>query len=641
MVGLDFMQNSTSSLPTFIIDFDSTFITVESLDELARISLKDNSDKEKIAREIARITTAGMEGKIDFPTALEKRFALFQPTNNDIDEVVAFLREHVTTSVKRNSDFFKKYHHTIFIISGGFQEYILPIVKEFGITDDHILANRLKYNKKGKITGFDKTNPLSHLYGKVKAVTSLKCNGKVCVIGDGITDYQIKEQGKADMFFAFTENAYRKGVVAKADVAIGSFDELLFYYNLPRSQSYPTSKMKVLLLENISEEAVLKFRAEGYSVEIVNRSLTEKELIGKISDISLLGIRSKTEITKNVIAHAKKLLAIGAFCIGTNQIDLVTTGEKGIAVFNAPYSNTRSVVELVMGEIIMLYRSVFDKSVLLHQGKWEKSAKGNFEIRGKKLGIIGYGNIGTQLSVLAESMGMHVYFYDVVEKLALGNAKKCFTLQELLTTCDVITLHVDGAKTNKKLIGKKEFEQMKDGVLFLNLSRGHVVDIDALVGAIKKGKVKGAALDVYPTEPKSNAEMFVSPLQGLPNVILTPHIGGSTEEAQKNIGEFVSERLTKYINTGDTVLSVNFPTLSLPAQRETQRFIHIHDNTPGLLAQINTVFAHKEVNIQGQYLKTNDHIGYVITDVTKTHESDDILSSLKNIKGTIKVRVLY
>ena len=634
------MKSKKNKLPTFIIDFDSTFVTVESLDELAKIAREHSPNKEELFKEIETITKAGMAGIIDFPSSLAKRLALFQPSTDDINGVVAFLKEHITPSVKRNKTFFKEYSNRIYIISGGFRDYIVPIVKDFGISDDHVLANTFIYNAHGTITGCDPDNLLAQSNGKVRAVTSLNLKGPICVIGDGITDYQIKEQGKADTFFAFTENISRKGVIAKGDLKIKSFDEILFYYNLPRSQSYPTSKMKVLLLESISEEAVNRFREQGYLVESIEKSLSEDELIKKIADISLLGIRSKTEITKKVLVQAKKLQAIGAFCIGTNQIDLVSAAEKGIAVFNAPYSNTRSVVELVLGEIIMLYRHIFDKSQGLHQGEWDKSAKGSFEIRGKKLGIIGYGNIGTQLSVLAESMGMQVFFYDVLEKLALGNAKKCQKLQELLSTCDVITVHVDGAKTNKNLIGVKEFEQMKNGVLFLNLSRGHVVDIDALVNAIKNGKVNGAAVDVYPTEPRSNNEKFISPLQGLPNVILTPHIGGSTEEAQKNIGQFVSERIITYMNTGSTSLSVNFPSLSLPEQRKTHRYIHIHENIPGILAQINTVFAKKKVNIEGQYLKTSEHIGYVITDID-TNQDNTLLKSLIKIKGTIKVRVLY
>jgi len=627
-------------LPIFIIDFDKTIVTVETLDELVHITLEHEPHREKIASEIASITRLGMEGEIDFPTSLARRLSLFKPTKSDIERVAVLLKNNLTPSLIRNKAFFQKYHKQIYIISGGFKECIWPVVKDFGISQDHILANSFTYDKKGTVTGFDKTNLLSQVNGKVKAVAALKHTGKICIIGDGITDYQIKEQGKADTFYAFTENVSRKGVVAKADKTIRSFDELLFAYDLPRSQSYPTTKMKVLLLENISKEAVKKFEEEGYIVETVDRSLSEEELMKKVADVSILGIRSKTEITQKVFSKAKKLQVLGAFCIGTNQIDLKTAAHQGVAAFNAPYSNTRSVVELVIGEIIMLYRSIFDKSVGMHKGKWNKSAKGNFEIRGKKLGIIGYGNIGTQLSVLAESLGMQVYFYDVMEKLALGNAKKCQTLQEVLTTCDVITVHVDGAKTNKNLIGEKEFAQMKDGVLFLNLSRGHVVDIDALAGAITKGKVAGCAVDVFPKEPKSNDEAFVSPLQGLPNVILTPHVGGSTEEAQRNIGQFVSERVISYMNTGSTVLSVNFPTLSLPAQRNTHRYIHVHDNTPGVLAQINTVFADKNVNIEGQYLKTNEQIGYVITDVNINQEKA-LMQSLSKIKGTIRVRVLY
>lgn len=398
--------------------------------------------------------------------------------------------------------------------------------------------------------------------------------------------------------------------------------------------------MKVLLLENINQNAVEAFTHAGYTVEEIKSALSEEELLTIIPEISILGIRSKTEITAPVLASAKKLLAIGAFCIGINQIDLSSAAKKGIAVFNAPYSNTRSVVELILAEITILFRKIFDKSVGMHQGKWDKSSNGSFEIRGKKLGIIGYGNIGTQLSVLAESMGMQVYFYDILDKLALGNAKKCQSLEELITTCDVITVHVDGAKTNKNLIGKKEFAQMKDGIIFLNASRGHIVDLDALADAIKKGKVAGAAVDVFPAEPKNNTQPFTSPLQGLPNVILTPHVGGSTEEAQRNIGEFVSTKLLQYVNTGNTVLSVNFPDLALPKQKDTHRFIHIHDNVSGMLAKINTVLAEENVNIEGQYLKTNQEIGYVITDIKKNY-NNTLMQAFTNIPGTIKVRVLY
>jgi D-3-phosphoglycerate dehydrogenase len=333
-------------------------------------------------------------------------------------------------------------------------------------------------------------------------------------------------------------------------------------------------------------------------------------------------------------------MAIGAFCIGTNQIDLIAATRKGIAVFNAPFSNTRSVVELALAEMILLVRKIADKSAKMHRGIWDKSADGSFEIRGKKLGLVGYGNIGTQLSVLAESLGMNVYYYDIDEKLALGNAIKCKSLKELLERVDVVSLHVDGREANTNLIGKREFEWMKEGVIFINLSRGHVVDIHALKDAITSGKVAGCAVDVFPHEPVSNQEEFISELRGLPNTLLTPHIGGSTLEAQENIGHFVPGKFMDYINTGSTSNSVNFPNLALPTLDNAHRLIHIHENVPGILARINQTLADHNINIVGQYLKTNEHIGYVITDIDKAYNKE-VITELKEIEHTIKFRVLY
>jgi D-3-phosphoglycerate dehydrogenase len=338
--------------------------------------------------------------------------------------------------------------------------------------------------------------------------------------------------------------------------------------------------------------------------------------------------------------NASRLMAVGAFCIGTNQIDLAECEKRGIAVFNAPYSNTRSVVELAIGEMIMLTRDIFTKSNKMHQGVWDKSATNSYEIRGKKLGLVGYGSIGTQLSVIAEAMGMEVYFYDAVDKLALGNAKKCKTLEELLSISDFISMHVDGRKTNSNIIGEKEFAMMKDNVIFINLSRGHVVDIPALVNALKSGKVWGAAVDVFPYEPKTNDEEFMNELRSLPRVILTPHIGGSTEEAQANIGEFVPSKLLQFMNNGSTYGSVNFPELQLPALEDAHRLLHVHQNVPGILAKINGIFAKYNVNIKGQYLKTTNNIGYVITDVAKEY-ADEIVEELKGLDNTIKFRMLY
>lgn len=407
-----------------------------------------------------------------------------------------------------------------------------------------------------------------------------------------------------------------------------------------RELSYPKNKIKVLLLENVHQNAERLFSKEEYQVEVYPAGLDEDELCEKIKDVSIIGIRSKTQITKKVVAHANRLHAVGAFCIGTNQIDLEACQQKGIIVFNAPFSNTRSVVELAIGEMIMLIRNLPDKVNAMHAGKWNKSASLSNEVRGKSLGIIGYGNIGAQLSIVAEALGMTVYFYDIEERLQIGNVIKCDTKEELFAKADVITLHVDGRASNKDYIREKEFSQMKDGVIFINLSRGHVVDIDALKKNIESGKIRGTAIDVFPEEPKSNKEEFVSKLRGLPNTILTPHIGGSTAEAQENIGSFVPNKIIDYINTGSSSNSVNFPQVTLPRLGEAHRFLHVHKNNPGIIAKINNILASHDINITGQYLKTNESIGYVITDVDRDYD-DKVFDDLKAIEGTIRFRKLY
>jgi D-3-phosphoglycerate dehydrogenase / 2-oxoglutarate reductase len=396
----------------------------------------------------------------------------------------------------------------------------------------------------------------------------------------------------------------------------------------------------VLLLENIHPHAVKKFREAGFEVRALAHSLEGDSLARRLENVSILGIRSKTKIRDEILARAASLTAIGAFCIGTDQIDLEACTKRGIAVFNAPYSSTRSVVELILGEILLLARGVFEKSQRLHRGVWDKSAEGSNEIRGKKLGIVGYGKIGSQLSVLAEALGMEVCFFDIEEKLVLGNAKKCSSLAELLKSADIVTAHVDGRSQNRNLFGRKEFRLMKPGTIFLNASRGFVVEENALAENLRNGWLRSAAIDVFPHEPRSNEEMFHSPLQGMEQVILTPHIAGSTEEAQKAIGIFVMERILDYVNSGSTLYSVNFPNVQLPRILHAHRLIHIHENVPGMLAQINKVFAAHKGNILGQYLKTTESIGYAITDISTTYKKT-ILEDLKAIPHTIKFRVLY
>ncbi|MDR2567033.1 MAG: phosphoglycerate dehydrogenase [Bifidobacteriaceae bacterium] len=398
---------------------------------------------------------------------------------------------------------------------------------------------------------------------------------------------------------------------------------------------------KALLLENIHPVAASLLGRAGVEVTTRREALDEDDLIAALDGVELLGIRSKTQVTRAVVAARPELLAIGAFCIGTNQIALQAASRAGIAVFNAPYSNTRSVVELAVAEIIALTRRLTERDRSLHDGVWRKSAAGSHEVRGRTLGIVGYGNIGSQLSVLAESLGMTVVFYDVAEKLALGNARRVDSLDELLQIADVISLHVDGRSSNQGMIGPDEFAAMREGAVFINLSRGHVVELGALRQAVESGHLAGAAVDVFPAEPNASGDPFVSELRGLPNVILTPHVGGSTEEAQENIGRFVAGKLRDYWKTGSSSLSVNLPSLTLEGgARGDHRVAHLHRNIPGVLASINSALAGRGVNIVGQVLGTRDELGYAITDVGSPKDAES-LEYLASLDETIRLRVLY
>jgi D-3-phosphoglycerate dehydrogenase / 2-oxoglutarate reductase len=405
--------------------------------------------------------------------------------------------------------------------------------------------------------------------------------------------------------------------------------------------SYPKEKIRILLLENVSDIAVKNFNRTGYyQVEKLSKALTEDELVAAIKNVHLLGIRSKTQVTSRVLDAAKKLQSIGCFCIGVNQVDLQKATSCGIAVFNAPYSNTRSVAELVIGAAIMLIRRIPDKNRAAHEGIWLKEASGSYELRGKTLGIIGYGNIGSQVSVLAEALGMKVIFYDVETKLPLGNATDMRTLKEVMSKSDVLTLHVPETSQTKNLINKTNLKHCRKGAVIINYARGEVIDLKALKAALESGQIGGAAVDVFPVEPEKNGDRFQTPLQNLPNVLLTPHIGGSTEEAQQNIGEDVSSKLLNYLEKGLTWGSHTVPALSLPPQAGAHRILHIHKNVPGVLSKINSELSRYKINIVGQYLKTNEAIGYVVVDVDKllSRHAEQLLRAVPN---TIKVRLLY
>lgn len=410
-----------------------------------------------------------------------------------------------------------------------------------------------------------------------------------------------------------------------------------------KKTSYPKQDIRVLLLEGVSQTAVETFRAAGYSqIEFHEKSLPEDELKRRIAEAHIVGIRSRTHLSEDVLAQARRLIAVGCFCIGTNQVDLDAAELAGIPVFNAPYSNTRSVAELVIAQAILLMRGIPQKNAECHRGGWSKSAAGSHEVRGKTLGIIGYGHIGTQVGVLAEALGMQVLFHDIETKLSLGNARSAVSLDDLLAQSDVVTLHVPETAATKDMFGAAQIARLKHGAHVINASRGTVVDIDALADALKSGKIGGAAVDVFPLEPKGNAELFESPLRGLDNVILTPHVGGSTLEAQDNIGIEVAAKLVRYSDNGSTLSSVNFPEVTLPGHDGSRRILHIHRNVPGVLSQINDIFRDRGINIDGQFLRTDPKVGYVVIDVTADEEQTASLrDAMAAIDGTLRVRVLY
>jgi D-3-phosphoglycerate dehydrogenase len=405
--------------------------------------------------------------------------------------------------------------------------------------------------------------------------------------------------------------------------------------------SFDKSKLKVLLLEGIHPSAELIFRDAGYeNIETVKTALTGDELKAKLDGVHFLGIRSQTTLTHDIFEAADKLVAVGCYCIGTNQVDLTAATEHGVVVFNAPYSNTRSVAELVLAEAILLLRGIPEKNAQAHRGGWAKTANDSFEIRGKTLGIVGYGSIGSQLSILAESLGMRVIFYDVVSKLPLGNASQIPSLEGLLGQADIVTLHVPDLPSTRNLMDQERISQMKPKSILINASRGTVVDIDALTKALEEKHLLGTAIDVFPKEPKSNNDEFISPLRGFDNAILTPHIGGSTQEAQENIGVEVAEKLVRYSDNGSTLTSVNFPEVALPPHPNHHRLLHVHENRPGVLSAINSIFAENQINIGSQFLQTTDKIGYVVIDVDRDY-SDMALQKLSEIEGTIRRRVLF
>ena len=625
---------------TLILDFDSTIVAAEGLDEIAKLALAKDPEAQAKVLAIEGITRDGMEGRIGIDVSLERRLAMLTITKAHVAACVKELKRRIAPSFRRHKALVKRNASRIYVVSSGFREYVVPVCAELGIPEDHVLANAFTWTKDGVVSGFDRKSPLARVNGKSEAVRSLKLKGRVVAVGDGATDCEIRDAGAAAEFVAYCENIEREGVVARADRVVRGVDELLWIYSLPGAPSYPKSRMVALLLENIHPDAAQRLEEEGYRVEAISDALPEEELCRALKGVSILGIRSKTRLTRTALAHADRLLAVGCFCIGTEQVDLAAAQERGVGVFNAPYSNTRSVVELAIGEIVMLLRRAIESDRVLHAGGWRKSAQGCTEVRGKTLGILGYGHIGSQLSVLAEAMGMQVLYHDLAEVMPLGNARKSKSMADLLSRSDIVSVHVDGRRDNTHLIGERELRRMKHGAVLLNLSRGHIIDLDALARSLRSGHLGGAAVDVFPHEPNSNKEPFDTPLRGIPNTILTPHIGGSTAEAQQGIGMFVASRLVEYVNAGTTAGAVNLPEIALAATPRAHRFLHLHRNQPGVLAQVNGILARHKINILGQSLRTDETSGYVITDVNRSYD-EAVIDELKAVVATIRFRVLY
>jgi len=636
-----------------IFDFDSTIINAEGNELLVQSALQrvPAGEREVKQQRLLDYTIKATNGEIPLSEAMRGRFALAEITMEDINRVAAEITKTINPMIHETIVDLQKRGKNIIVFSTSIEQIVLPVTQKLGIAGENVFTNTLKTDNTGKILGVLEENPLFMSLGKVYVAELLKSQGRLvdgtAIIGDGYSDLAVKKNNIAEMFVYYSGTVDREEIRLQADFTVDKFDQLLplLSSTAEYSQDALATKSKtsvevipeVVLLENVHPVAIRKLTEEQYVVQNFKNAWSEQELIEKANQANVLGIRSKTKITARVIENLHDLWVVGAFCIGTNQIDLEAASQAGIPVFNAPYSNTRSVAELVVGETIMLMRRISEKSEGAHNGLWLKQAEGCNEIRGKTVGIVGYGHIGTQVSVMLENLGMSVIFHDIVDKLPLGNARRAKDLYDLLERSDVVTLHVPDTPETRNMIGEKEMVRMKRNSYLLNLSRGKVVDLDALHKMLEYGHLAGAAVDVFPYEPAGNDEKFTSPLQHLPNVILTPHIGGSTLEAQENIANYVSDKMANFIKTGSTIGSVNFPEIELPRVENTHRILHIHKNVPGVLAKINSVFARRNINVEGQILQTRDKIGYLIVDVNMD-VSGQVHNIMKHITETIQVR---
>jgi D-3-phosphoglycerate dehydrogenase len=595
--------------PWFIIDFDSTFTQVEAMEELAAISLKNDPEKEAIIEQIKHLTDLAMDGKMPFNKSLKARIALLSAKKYHLNMLVNRLRKKVTPSFARNKEFFKKYQGRVLIVSGGFKEFIAPVVKSFFIDEDCIYANTFIYDKKNNIIGSDEENPLAQEGGKVKLLKQLRLKGQVIAIGDGYTDYQMRESGMAEQFFAFTENIARERVLAKADYIAPSLDEILYKMKLPMALSYPKSRINAVLLGKETFATEPYFKLEGYNV-IKRDSLTNKALTD-LKNASIIFSSLKQEVTD--LNNFPKLISLAVWGNNNQQFNASIAQQMAVPIFSSPYANTRSVVELGLGFMFQLSRQT------------------NTELRGKKIGIIGYGNAGSLMGVLTQNLGMDVLYFDEKDRAPLGNAIACKSVTDLLKKSNYVVLLQ--SKNTGTILAEKELKQMQPNACLINLSYDNSVEVQAALKMVQQKKLFGFAMDFQ------QEENYLK-LKQNNQIIATLNQRNNTKETQQNIASFTSEKIIQYINTGNISRSLNFPDIQLPALQGSHRFIHIHKNKPGLLAKINAVLAKHKINITGQYLKTNETLGYVITDVSKKYDNE-VINELRKIEATIKFRVIY
>ncbi len=640
-----------------IFDFDSVILCAEGVELILQQALLRLDEKTRLhcTSKLNQITYLADIGETPMAEAMQERFALAPVYREDVEAGAAQFLAALSPKVRDTFAALRAAGKRLFVFSTGSDEWVRPVTRALQVEDDHVFTNQLLYDDQGRVTGFDEKNPLFLSVGKGYIVEQLRNDGRLpggtAVVGNGASDLAIRTNGSAQMFVYFSTQRPHEEIRRQADFSVDVLDQMLPLFFSEDELSHErmqaiyaqngfgkaAGKPHVLLLESVHEMAVKKLQNEGWNLRQGKGAWRSDKLISEAGEVQVLGIRSQTRLSAKTIAGLPRLWAVGAFCIGTNQIDLQAAADAGIPVFNAPYSNTRSVAELVVGEIIMLLRRIPEKSRAAHAGQWLKSAVGCAEIRGKTVGIIGYGHIGSQVSVLLENLGMSVLFHDIVDKLPLGNARRANGLEELLKSADVVTLHVPDTPETRNLMGASRMQKMKKGAVLINSSRGKVVDLAALRAALDEGVLSGAALDVFPEEPDQPQDVFVTPLQGAANVILTPHIGGSTQEAQVNIANYVSDKLLRFMQTGATAGAVNFPEVDLPRVPHTHRILHVHRNVPGVLAKINSVFARRNINVAGQMLQTRERIGYLIVDVDQ-QVSNQVLDLMQHITETIKVR---